>query len=127
MSLSVKYEKMENFYSIGDLAEELNRRYYKFIEKGEFEDKRAKSRYFLSQIEDLFRRFGANFGYESLSSFRRDIQFSRKNMKKTFVSSLSTYRVEEDETEGIDSVPSEGSNMFTLWQVENYNLNADSY
>lgn len=123
---------MENFYSIGDLAEELNRRYYKFIEKGEFdEDKRAKSKYFLSQMEDLFKRFGASFGYESLSSFKKDLQFCRKNMKKHFSFFVSVGDNEEENVSYIKNekplLPSEGNTNFTLWQVDNYGLNPDSY
>lgn len=119
--------------SIGEAAEDLNRRYRSFlIEKGEFFVKGEKSRFFLAQMRDLFEKVGSRLGYNSFSLFKKDLQFCRKNIKAEKNSFSFTvcppHDVDEYETEGIDLFPpSEGDTMLTPWQIEHYGLNPESY
>lgn len=106
--------------TLADFAQELSRRYgaiKHFVKKGE------KSDVFLAILKRLFYEYGEYFGFEEdeLSAFKSEVIQAKNNLRKTkqrhFFGRMKKY-----------FHPTEGDGeVFTLWQIEAYGLNVDSY
>jgi len=104
--------------TLADVAQELSKRYgaiKHFLKRGE------KGDVFISILKRLFYEYGDYFGFEAdeLSEFKSEVIQAKNNLHK---------RTKRFNNKTPFVVPSEGSGEeFTLWQIEAYGLNSDSY
>lgn len=117
-----------------DIVRELNESYFK-AKRNKIENK--EKNLFLGILKNLFEIYGVSFGYENskigLSNFKSDLIRVKNRLKKAKAD------FKEKHNEAIEDFwktvqlepnyhPREGDGeIFTRWQVENLELNPDSY
>lgn len=112
---------------IKEIVLELNRRYREaLIEKQKEPLKRGeRSKIFLTILENLYRKYGEYFGYNSFSDFKRIVVCSKNNKKNKEKNKISQPAIMDKK---IYFRPTEGSGaIFTEWQIHFLDLNPDSY
>ena len=104
--------------TLADVSDELFKRYEEIknsLKKGE------KGDVFVSILKTLFYEYGEYFGFEpdELPEFKSEVIKAKNLHKKT---KIKTEKFHDH------NPPNEGSGeRFTLWQVEAYGLNPESY
>ena len=125
--------------SISEVAKELNDDYQEALEIKAIEGfkKGDKSKIFLNILKMLFARYGEFFGYKDLSSFKSDVIFVQKRLKKAkgilvypaYVQKLSfsTPLILKKPNQA-PPAPKEGDGeIFLYWEIEFFGLNPESY
>jgi len=114
--------------TINDVAVELIKLYRENLVKKENFKRGEKSKIFLDIFKILFERYGKHLGYSSISDFKSDVMQVKNNLKSGNKISNTSSPSFSSHSNFSFFEPNEGSGeIFTDWQIENLNLNPDSY
>ena len=128
---------MINGITIADVVNEMNERYRDAIillSKQQKIQKGDRGKIFSKIIQSLFEKYKEQLGYNFFSNFKSDILFTQKNMKKNKKRKDRTFKMSSEEEiiscphKPEDKEVTEGSGqVFTQKQIEDFDLNEDSY